>query len=223
MISKKDYRLRTSPSERKVKAQNMIRETLMKGEKRFTDLLLETGLSRPALSYNLRELEEKSEVESRIDSNDLRVKFYSLTEKGINAYKRQKDIENLSSFRYFPFSIGEFIQALGTLFRDLMEVYGDAVHYAYSDYKVPPIKKESQDIIKKCVTFSFYFEEDLKGENPYQVFRQTLKEFAQVAVLAASSHDVNIERLKRLPNLFFVFKLDKERLINECQGRTKGS
>jgi len=37
----------------------------------------------------------------------------------------------------------------------------------------------------------------------------------------ASSHDVDVERLKRLRNVLFVFKLDKERLINECQRRSK--
>jgi DNA-binding MarR family transcriptional regulator len=194
----------------------------MKGEKSFSELLVETSISRPALSSNLDELKERGEVESRVDSNDLRVKHYFLTEKGINAYKKQKDIEALSSLKCFPRSVGKFIETLGALFRDFMHAYGGAVDYEYPFDVTPPIKKEAQEILAKCVTFSFYFEEDLgEGENPYQVFRQTLKEYAQVAASVASSHDVDVERLKQLRNLLFVFKLDKERLINECRRRSK--
>jgi DNA-binding MarR family transcriptional regulator len=219
---KKDYRMVSgSSSRRKEEAQNRIRDALMKGEKSFSELLVETSISRPALSSNLDELKEKGEVESRVDSNDLRVKHYFLTEKGINVYKKQKDIEALSSLKCFPRSVGKFIETLGALFRDFMHAYGGAVDYEYPLDVVPPIKKEAQEILAKCVTFSFYFEEDLdEGENPYQVFRQTLKEYAQVAASVASQ-DADIERLKRLPNLLFVFKLDKERLINECQRRSK--
>jgi DNA-binding MarR family transcriptional regulator len=220
-MSKKDYR-KYGPSYRKIKAQNMIRDALIKGEKRFSELLVETGLSRPALWSNLVELEEKGEIESKVDSSDLRVKHYFLTEKGINAYKRQKDLEHLSSFKYFPCSMGEFIQSMGALFRDFMFAYGYAVDRAYPDETIPRLKEESQNILAKCVTFSFYFEEDLgEDENPYQVFRQTLKEYAQAAASVASSHDVDVEQLKRLRNLLFAFKLDKERLINECQRRSK--
>lgn len=222
-VIKRDYRIRTSPLERKVKAQNVIRETLTRGDKRFTDLLIDTGLSRPALSSNLKELEKKGEVKSRISTHDLRVKIYSLTEKGMNAYKKQKDIERLNFFKHFPSSVGEFIQGLSTVFQDFMEAYGYAIHHAYPDDKLSPVKKEAENIIEKCITFSFYFEEDLiEGENPYEVFRQTLKEFVQAAILAVSSPaDINIDRLKHLRNLLFVFKLDREKLIDECQRRKK--
>jgi DNA-binding MarR family transcriptional regulator len=220
---KKDYRrVDGGPSRGRVEAQNRIRDALIKCEKRFSELLVETGLSRPALWSNLVELGQKGEVESRADSDDLRVKYYFLTEKGVNAYKRQKDLEHLSLSKYFPCSVGKFIQSIGALFRDFMLVYGHAVDHEYPGDMIPRLKEESQDVLAKCVTFSFYFEEDLgEGENPYQVFRQTLKEYAQVAASVASSHDVDVERLKQLRNLLFVFKLDKERLINECQRSSK--
>jgi len=220
---KKDYRrVNGGPSEGKVEAQNMIRAVLIEGEKRFSDLLVETGLSRPALSSNLKELEEKREIGARVGSSDFREKYYFLTGNGINAYKRQKDIEKLSLFKYFPCSVGKLMQMLGVSFRDLAYVYGHAIDYAYPDDVIPPIKKEAQNIIEKCVTFSFYFEEDLSdGENPYKVFRQTLKEYAQVATSLASSQRVDVEHLNRLRNLLFVFKLDRDKLIDEYLKRGK--
>jgi DNA-binding MarR family transcriptional regulator len=92
---KKDFRRGDRASLRKDEAQSAIRKALSYGEACFGDLLEKTGLSRPALASNLKEMHRKREIERRKDHEDYRITHYSLTAKGTKAYEKQKDLDSL--------------------------------------------------------------------------------------------------------------------------------
>lgn len=200
------------PFERNAEVQVRILEALMKGEKRFSDLLVETRLTRPTLASNLDKLQKKGYVKKDVGSEDHREKLYSITEKGVNAYNWQRDIEQLSLLRYFPVSVKGLMQVLGAVFRDLLYVYGGVAEFLRLTNSVPPVNKRAQEILGKCVSLSIYVEASEKERvEPLQV----LKEFVQFAVSLASSQDIDLQRLKRLPNLSFVFQFNSDKLMEE--------
>src|SRR5712692_11107414 len=67
---------------RRAKAKELIRRSLLKGGKGWTQLLKETGLARGALSTNLRKMQREKEVIYEIDKGP-RSKRYKLSDRGL--------------------------------------------------------------------------------------------------------------------------------------------
>ena len=66
---------------RKAKARNLIRRALLRGEKGWSQLLIETGLAKGALSMNLRQMQKEREVV--YEQKPARLKTYKLSDQGL--------------------------------------------------------------------------------------------------------------------------------------------
>jgi hypothetical protein len=67
---------------RKAKARELIRGSLLKGARGWTQLLKETGLAKGALSTNLRKLQKEKEVVYEIEG-PRKSKRYKLSDRGV--------------------------------------------------------------------------------------------------------------------------------------------
>ena len=67
---------------RKAKARELIRASLLKGARGWTQLLKETGLAKGALSTNLRQMQKEKEVVYEI-KGPRKSKHYKLSDRGI--------------------------------------------------------------------------------------------------------------------------------------------
>jgi hypothetical protein len=67
---------------RKAKARELIRASLLRGARGWTQLLKETGLAKGALSTNLRQMQKDKEVVYEI-KGPRRSKHYMLSDRGI--------------------------------------------------------------------------------------------------------------------------------------------
>ena len=67
---------------RKAKARGLIRSSLLKGGRGWTQLLKETGLAKGALSTNLRKMQKDKEVVYEVKGTR-KSKRYMLSERGI--------------------------------------------------------------------------------------------------------------------------------------------
>jgi len=67
---------------RKAKARGLIRSSLFKGARGWTQLLKETGLAKGALSTNLRKMQKDKEVVYEIKGSR-KSKRYKLSERGL--------------------------------------------------------------------------------------------------------------------------------------------
>jgi hypothetical protein len=67
---------------RKAKARELIRGSLLKGARGWTQLLKETGLAKGALSTNLRKMQKEKEVVYEIKGGR-KSKSYMLSDRGI--------------------------------------------------------------------------------------------------------------------------------------------
>ncbi len=67
---------------RRAKAKELIRRSLLRGGKGWTQLLKETGLARGALSTNLRKMQKEKEVVFEIKEGQ-RSKQYKLSDQGL--------------------------------------------------------------------------------------------------------------------------------------------
>ncbi len=65
---------------RKAKARELIRHALLRREKRWSQLLEETGLAKGALSMNLRQMQKEKEV---VYQPIGRSKLYRLSDRGL--------------------------------------------------------------------------------------------------------------------------------------------
>lgn len=231
---KKDYRKANRRSHRKVEAQNAIRKALTYGERTFEGLLKMTELSRPALASNLKEMHSIGEVERETDSKDHRVKHYSLTAKGLKKYEKQEDLEAL---RYMDFlSVGDLVNILkGSIMKMINAVTymfeSPQLRISFSDPRkvpdaptylaertdspiFPQLRKEECEILDKCLTLSVYSE---PVENEETTLLSTLEEFLESIRSITSSESVDVQRLKKIPNLTFVFRLSRDKLIEQYE------
>lgn len=231
---KKDYRKGNRASHRKVEAQNAIRKALTYGERTFKGLLKMTELSRPALASNLEKMHSIGEIERKTDSRDHRVKHYSLTTLGMEKYEKQVDLEAL---KYMDFlSVGDLMNVLkGSIMKMI-----NAVTYMLESpqlrisiknpkkaphaptYMVeqkeevvfPQLRKEECEILDKCLTLSVYSE---PVENKEAFLIPTLRKFLESIRSITSSENVDVQRLKKIPNLTFVFRLSRDKLIEQYE------
>jgi DNA-binding MarR family transcriptional regulator len=235
---KKDYRKGNRASHRKVEAQNAIRKALTYGERTFKGLLKMTELSRPALASNLEEMHSIGEIERKTDSRDHRVKHYSLTTLGMEKYEKQVDLEAL---KYMDFlSVGDLMNILkGSIMKMINAVTymfeSPQLRISISDSKkvshaptsmveqkedvvFPQLRKEECEILDKCLTLSVYSE---PVENEGTTLLSTLGEFLESIRSITSSESVDVQRLKKIPNLTFVFRLDRDKLIEQYLEKIK--
>lgn len=236
--AKKDYRKGTRPSVRKTDAQNAVRRALSKGEATFGNLLQKTGLSRPALASNLKELHVVGQVERKTDNQDYRITHYSLTAKGIQAYKKQTDLESIEDSEVL--SLGDVV---GIIKKSMMQ-WMNVVTYIYDSPQLrisdedprknpnaptyvierkdkelfPELGEEEREILGRCLTFSFYAQtpEDKKID-----LLPALKELLKQVKSVASSESIDVPRIKKLPNLTFIFQFKSDKLIEQYEYRKK--
>lgn len=216
MISlKRDYRKGTRPIERKRESQNAIREALMYGTKNFGKLLRETSLSRPALASNLKEMCEKDEVERRNDSNDYRITYYSLTEKGRNEYWKQKDVESLKSAEFTPLRDPIALDTILEGSKKLAASIGQLIaELTSTNVSHSSMEGEDSENMRKSVRIALYFGEPLEneGENPL------LKELEELPQSVKSSRSNDIQSLKKLSDVTLVFRFDRDNFIKGYMG-----
>jgi len=91
----KDYRVGIEPARRPAKIKECIRRAVKSREMTFSDLLKETRASRSALAYHLKEMYKEGEIKKEEDSEDLRITYYSLTDKGRDSLERDELYEAL--------------------------------------------------------------------------------------------------------------------------------
>lgn len=91
----KDYRVGIEPARRPVKIKECIRRAVKRGKMTFSDLLKETRASRSALAYHLKEMYREREIKKEEDPEDLRITYYSLTDKGRDSLERDELYEAL--------------------------------------------------------------------------------------------------------------------------------
>src|SRR5271157_384768 len=251
--NKRDYRTGKDANKRTAAVQNAIREALKRGKETFGDLLVETGLSRPALAVNLKKLHEGGEVERRTDRKDYRITRYSLTVKGGRAYEKQKDLDSLKDMEVLSMT------GLMDIIKDSMMNLINAVTYVYEspqlvvsvsnqkkqiegppklsinvsdqkkqiegqDYAIwekespifPQLNDEDHEILDRCLAISVY---SRTAENEIRAMIPTLKELLGFIKAIASRQEIDIERLKQLPNLTFMFQFQGDKLLEQYSTR----
>ncbi|OKY77554.1 MAG: Transcriptional regulator, MarR family [Candidatus Methanohalarchaeum thermophilum] len=73
------------------KGEYRILQSLENGEeKRFSELVESTGLSKPVVSKSASELIEENLIKKYPSKKDQRVRIYSMTEKGIKEYQKAR-------------------------------------------------------------------------------------------------------------------------------------
>jgi DNA-binding MarR family transcriptional regulator len=234
MSPSKDYRIGKSSSKRTVEAQSAIREALRRGKETFGELRTETELSPPALASNLKKMYKDVEVDRKTDSEDYRVTRYSLTDKGLKQYGKQKDLENLKEMESISVRdvmdiikgqmafllnavayVADSPRLIGTLDGKPPQLSASPVILeGVGDIALPQLREEERDVLGKCLRVSVY---SRTVENKDAGFIEALKELLALVKQVAASEDVDTERLKRLPNLTFMFQLDRGLLIRHYE------
>jgi DNA-binding HxlR family transcriptional regulator len=237
-VKEKDYRLGKGPTERADSARRAILAALKQGKERFRDLENETELSRPALASNLKEMNRRGLIERKTDSEDYRITRYSLTEKGLKEYEKQKDIETLENME--SISVGSALEIIKNAIlhaanfiqdghwsqHELRRVDSenhDVPHQADNGVYVtrktegllfPSLSNEEQDILRKCLVVKMY-SNTAEGETPG--FAETLRELMMLVKQVAASKNVDIEEIKKLPNLTLMFQFSRDFLIYQYE------
>lgn len=224
---KKDYRKGTRPEQRKVESQGAIIKVLAYGEANFGKLMEMTGLCKPALSSNLKELQGRGLAESRVDPEDFRKTIYSLNVNGINEYEKLKDLESLRDMEFQ--SVGELLSIIKgamihmmdavTLLFESPELHGirdgqKVILTQKEKIRFPRLRKKEREILENCLSISVYSGSKEKDNVP---FIGTFEEFVAVVKLLASSEKIDPQRLERLKSLTFMFQLKKEDLIEQYE------
>ena len=209
-----DYRKGNRASQRTVQAMNVIREVLSQGDATFGVLLEKTGLSRRGLASNLKRLLKMREIKVRIDKKDHRVKHYSLTDEGWERYRQQKVSQILRQVELTPLgcvmdSIVEYIAAGFIAATNVTECQRRILR---ESERLPQLTKYERGILLGCLQGKIYANSS-KNENVK--FFEALKEFLAITKLIAACKDIDIELLKGLPDLVFVFKLSRDKLIEQ--------
>ena len=231
---KKDYREGTRPSRRRVEAKNAIREALVHSKGTFGGLLEKTELSRPALASNLKKMYREEEVERQTDSKDYRITHYLLTNKGRREYGKQKDLEALKQMEFL--AVGDLMETLkGSMIKLINSVtyvmeapqlrisiknpkkapHAPTYMFERKEEAVfPQLRKEDFEVLDKCLTLSVYSE---SVENKGAFLIPTLRKFLESIRSITSSESVDVQRLEKIPNLTFVFRLSRDKLIEQYE------
>jgi DNA-binding MarR family transcriptional regulator len=239
-LKEKDYRLRKDPSHRATSAQNAIRAALKNGKERFGDLEKETKLSRPALAANLKKMHKSGEIERSTDAKDYRVTRYFLTDKGLKEYEKQKDLETLQNMEFMPVGRAmeivydsitrlltnidswpkEELRYLDAENREVPEQTDNAKYTIRKtdDIVLPSLSDKEQEILQKCLGVSIYSSTP-RGTTPG--FVETLRELLTLVKQIAASKDVDIGRLKSLPDLTFMFEFSRDLLLYQYENLMK--
>jgi DNA-binding HxlR family transcriptional regulator len=202
----KDYRWGKSPSVRKQISQNLIRQALKDGKKKFKDLLEETGLSRPALAANLKEMYRNEEVKKEADPKDYRVTYYSLTSLGVNEIHRQEEVRFLDNARKYARR-----DDINTLFSEDIAKISDNIAMALKTmFEKGLVHTFFPTLPEDGITFSIY--SISKG-------KETLKNAAKLAEVAksamlASIVTLNKNELEKISDAAIVFRFNRDK-INE--------
>ncbi|OKY78359.1 MAG: DNA-binding transcriptional regulator HxlR family [Candidatus Methanohalarchaeum thermophilum] len=73
------------------KSEWSILNALRESDKRFGELVVETGFSKPVVSETSKRLIKKQLIEKKSIDKDRRVRVYSITDKGKKKYDETKD------------------------------------------------------------------------------------------------------------------------------------
>jgi DNA-binding MarR family transcriptional regulator len=199
-----DYRKGIPPQRRRVEARQAIIKALKDGEKKFGQLLKETGMSRSTLAFHLKDMHKEGDVNRRTDPKDYRVTCYSLTSEGRRELHRQEDIETLSSAELIfppPKMMAELADKLVKFLEP--SIRQELLH----------LELEDSPILKECITFSIYSNKPLKGEGTDYI--KSLAELAtasMLAELAVLTRRRAIRQFKKIPNLTLVFRFNRTKI-----------
>jgi DNA-binding HxlR family transcriptional regulator len=201
---KKDHRWGRGPSKRKQSSLNLIREALKDGKKRFTDLLEATGLSRPALADNLKEMYRNGEVEKEVDSEDYRIKYYSLTPYGRNEIHKQEEIVFLGSAQALDVKADNFV----TINPEVAAIISETIHEALKHIhtrQLCAIKRVEEGVPEDCIFFSIYSPKKQQG------LKKNSRKLAEVAksAMLAEIRTLHKRELARISDIAIVFRFNK--------------
>jgi DNA-binding MarR family transcriptional regulator len=202
---KKDHRWGKGPSERKQRSLNLIREALKEGRKTFTDLLEATGLSRPALAYNLKEMYRNGEVEKEVDPKDYRVKYYSLTPYGRNEIHKQEEIVFLHRARALDVETDKFLTINPEIAATISETIHETLKHIHTKAVACTIKRIKEEVPDNCIFFSIY---SLAKKQGVKKIARRLAEIAKSAMLA-EIRTLDKRELSKMPDVAIVFRFNK--------------
>jgi len=185
---------------RTMKSWNAIREALSHGDTTFGNIMKETKLSTTALASNLKKLEERGDIKRRTDQDDRRLKNYSLTEEGWREiYKR---------------TLGNIMEVIGEQMAEILAVAVEVLVRQQSkqdrNVLLPQLNANGVNLFQVILTGEMYA---LTASNERTGFIEPLKNFLTEIKMASEGKLVDIEPIKNLCNIFFVFELKKERFI----------
>jgi DNA-binding MarR family transcriptional regulator len=195
--SKIDYRKGLSPSRRTKECWNVIRNTLKQGKKTFADLVRETGLSRSTLAFHLKEKTRHGFLWKETDQDDCRIKYYSLTPKGIRDLRRQEDINYVASAAslLFPLENSERLAAA------LIEFFGPSVRKYLLD-----LGEKDFGLLREGITYSIYSDSPMKKE--VEDYARKLAERAFASIMSEFAIPLRRDVTKKLPKISIVFRFN---------------
>jgi DNA-binding MarR family transcriptional regulator len=211
-MEKIDFRRGNKASLRTVEAINAIREVLSQGDATFGALLEKTGLSRRALTSNLKKLLDKREVKRWVDEKDRRLRYYSLDDLGWKQYRGQKVSQILRNVELTPLGcimdiIKESIAAASTTIPGVIK---SQEHMLGESDKLPQLTRDEEAIFINCLQGKVY----VHGEKNERItFLRALKEYLAITKIITARRDIDIRLFKALPDIVFEFKISKDKLI----------
>jgi DNA-binding MarR family transcriptional regulator len=182
----------------------LILEALKDGRKKFGELLVRTGLSRPALASNLKQMCENGAVERESNSEDYRISYYSLTSKGWNTLRKQEDIAVLGSSE-FNVRADDFTSLASEDVSKIAEAIAGALQKGIDVCIWGP----AENILKECISFSIYSSKKPKGKALENARRfAEIAKSAMLVEIGASSRS----ELSKIPSVTIVFRFNKDKI-----------
>jgi len=211
-----DFRIGNRASRRTEEAMNVIREVLSQGDATFGVLLKKTGLSRRALALNLKRLVKMGELKRWVDEKDHRKRYYSFEDYGWERYRQQKVSQILRQAELTPlgFIMDVIVEYVAAALIAASKVTELERHMKGKGDKLPKLTKVEEAIFLGSLRGRIY---TCNNKNENVGLFEALKEFLAMTKFVVARKDINLELLKGLPDIVFVFEFSRDKFIELCQ------
>lgn len=204
---KENHRIGRGPAKRREHSEKLIRTALKDGKRTFKELLKATGLSRPALADRLKEMLKHRELLKEADSEDCRIRYYSLTTLGLQKLQQQEELSFLNNAKLsvkteaFTVVDAETASRISeALVKTMEHMMCKGIIYAIEHVKTNPPKD--------CIVLSIFTNRRFRGSLKCQM---RLAEIAKCAMLAEMGR-LSRRELEKLSETAIVFRFSKDKI-----------
>ena len=186
-----------------MKSRLAIKRALEEEDKTFSKLLEETGLSRSALAFHLKEMHKEEDVERRTDPNDYRITYYSLTSKGRGELQREEDIEVISSWSVLPTP------------KTYAALYEAVIKSREPATREHILENEEAKNLREYITYSVYSKKPLKDaekNNLARALESATTSFLRNLILPPKRVADQFKKKPKIPNFTLVVRFNAPKI-----------